>query len=255
MWEVVSGRERDRFTGHAGFAMGLAYSPDGTLLVTGGTDRTALVWDVSGLRTADQKKADFTREDVDRFWADLADADAGKAFGAMKVLRANSTPAVSLLKERLRPVAASDPKKIARLIADLDQEDFTARESATKQLSELGELAEPALRAALNDTPSGEKRRRIDDLLKRLDPSNFPEVLRGVRARRGAGKPRHARGAAGVANLGPRCCRGPPNARGQGGPGAPEEVAKFTARRRSWDNRRTSVFGRRAARPGPATRR
>jgi RNA polymerase sigma factor (sigma-70 family) len=182
VWEVASSRERTRFKGHAGFVTVSAYSPDGTLLVTGGTDRTALVWDVFGLRTSDQKKADFTREDVDRFWADLADADAGKAFGVMKVLRANSTPAVSLLKERLRPVAASDPKKIARLIADLDQEDFTARESATKQLSELGELAEPALRAALNDKPSAEKRRRIDDLLKRLDPSNFPEVLRGVRA-------------------------------------------------------------------------
>ena len=65
-----------------------------------GTDRTALVWDVFGLRTLDQKKVDFTREDVDRFWADLVDADAGKAFGVMKVLRANSTPAVSLLKER-----------------------------------------------------------------------------------------------------------------------------------------------------------
>jgi WD40 repeat protein len=186
VWEVASGRERTRrFRAHAGFVMVLAYSPDGTLLVTGGTDRTALVWDLFDLRTSDQKKADFTREDVDRLWADLADADAGKAFGAMKVLRANGTPAVSLLKERLRPVAATDPAKIAkiaRLITDLDQNAFTARESATKQLSELGELAEPALRAALNDKPSAEKRRRVDDLLKRLDPSNSPEVLRGLRA-------------------------------------------------------------------------
>ena len=34
------------FKGHAGFVTVSAYSPDGTLLVTGGTDRTALVWDV-----------------------------------------------------------------------------------------------------------------------------------------------------------------------------------------------------------------
>ncbi len=160
----------------------LAYSPDGTLLVTGGTDRIALVWDLFGLRTWDQKKAEFTREDVDRLWAELADADAGKAFRAMKVLRANGAQAERFLKERLRPAAASDPKKIARLIADLDQDDFAARESATKQLSELGDLAEPALRAALNDKPSADKRRRLDELLKRLDPSNSPELLRGVRA-------------------------------------------------------------------------
>jgi WD40 repeat protein len=181
VWEVASGRERTHFEwAHHGFVMVSAYSPDGTLLVTGGTDRNALVWDLFGLRTSNQKKADFTREDVDRLWADLADADARKAFGAMKVLRANGAQAERFLKERLRPAAASDPKQIARLIADLDQDDFTARESATKQLSELGDLAESALRAGLNDKPSAEKRRRVEDLLKRLDVSI--ELLRGVRA-------------------------------------------------------------------------
>jgi RNA polymerase sigma factor (sigma-70 family) len=180
IWEVVSGRERARFTGHAGFAMGLAYSPDGALLVTGGTDRTALVWDVSGLRTSDGKPADLTRADADRLWAELADADAGKAFRAMQALRANGTQAVRLLQERLRPVAGADPQKIKRLVADLDKDDFAARDSATKQLTQLGDLAEPALRAALNDKASLEMHRRVNDLLKRLD--ELPELLRGVRA-------------------------------------------------------------------------
>jgi RNA polymerase sigma factor (sigma-70 family) len=184
VWEVASGRERTHFDRpNAGFVMALAYSPDGTLLVTGATDRIAMVWDLFGLRTSDQKNADFTREDVDRLWADLADADAGKAFRAMKVLRTNGAQAEKFLKVRLRPAAAaSDPKKIARLIADLDQGKFPARESATKELSELGELAEPALRAALNDNPSAEKRRRVEGLLNRLDPSNSPELLRCMRA-------------------------------------------------------------------------
>jgi len=183
VWEVASGRERTHFhRAHDGFVMALAYSPDGTVLLTGGTDRTALLWDLFGLRTSDQKKADFTRADADSLWAALADTDAGKAFGAMKVLRANGTPAVRLLKERLHPVAATDSAKIARLIADLDRDDFAARDSATKQLSELGDLAELALRAALNDKPSAEKRRRVENLLTRLDPSVSPELLRGVRA-------------------------------------------------------------------------
>jgi hypothetical protein len=160
----------------------LAYSPDGTLLVTGGSDRTALVWDLFGLHTADHKTGGFTRADADRLWSDLGDADAARAFGAMKVLRANGMPAVSLLKERLRPAPAFDAKKIARLIADLDRDDFATRESATKQLSELSDLAESALRAAQNDKLSLEKRRRVEDLLKRLDASVSPELLRGVRA-------------------------------------------------------------------------
>src|SRR5262249_35117730 len=85
LWEVVSGRERASFTGHAGFVMASAYSPDGTLLVTGGTDRRALVWDLFGLHTADRKTGGFTRADADRLWADLGDADAAKVFRAMKV--------------------------------------------------------------------------------------------------------------------------------------------------------------------------
>jgi HEAT repeat protein len=85
-------------------------------------------------------------------------------------------------KERLRPAAGSDPAKIARLIADLDQDDFTIRESAMKQLSDLGDLAEPALCAALTDRPSVEKRRRVENLLNRLDGVNSPDLRRGVRA-------------------------------------------------------------------------
>jgi hypothetical protein len=179
---VVSGRERDRFKGHASFVMTSAYSPDGTLLVTGGTDRTALVWDLLGLRTEGGKGAELTRADADRLWADLGDSDAGKAFRALKVLRANGAAAVSLLKERLRPAAAFDAKKIAPLLADLDGDDFAKRASATKQLAELGDLAETALGAALNDKASLEKRRRVEDLLKRIDASASPELLRGVRA-------------------------------------------------------------------------
>jgi hypothetical protein len=182
VWEVVTGRARARFEGHAGFMMAAAYSPDGTLLVTGGTDRTALLWDVLGLHTPGHQGAKLTPADADRLWADLGDSDAGKAFRAMKVLRANGTPAVRLLKERLRLAPAFDAKKIARLIADLDRDDFATRTSATKQLVELGDLAEPALCAALNDKASLEKRRRVEDLLKRLDASASPELLRGVRA-------------------------------------------------------------------------
>ena len=44
----------------------------------------------------------------------------------------------------------------------------------------MGDIAEAALRAALNANSSAEKRRRVEDLLKRLDASE--ELLRGMRA-------------------------------------------------------------------------
>jgi hypothetical protein len=181
LWEVASGRERARFTGHVGVPLGLAYSPDGSLLVSGGTDHVALVWDVFGQRTAGRNRGDFTREDGDRLWTALADADARRAFGALQTLLANGTQAVKLLKDRLRRAAAADPEKIARLIADLDHEAFAAREEAANQLLKLGDLAEPALRAALRAKPSPEVRRRVELLLAELASSRSPELLRGVR--------------------------------------------------------------------------
>jgi hypothetical protein len=62
-----------------------------------------------------------------------------------------------------------------------DRDDFATGKSATKQLSELADRAEPALRTALKDKSAAEKRRRAEDLLKRLDASASPELLRGVR--------------------------------------------------------------------------
>jgi hypothetical protein len=57
------------------------------------------------------------------------------------------------------------------------------REKARRELAELGELAEPALRQALSDKPSLEARRRIQALLDNLRaPVTRPELLRSLRA-------------------------------------------------------------------------
>lgn len=182
VWEVASGRERARFVGHTGVPLGLAYSPDGSLLASGSTDHTALVWDVLGRHAAGRKKADLSPADADRLWADLADADARRAYPALQTLLAAGEPAVALLQARLHAVAAPDADKVALLIADLENERFAARENATKELRELGDVAEASLRKALDGKPSPEKRRRVEDLLARLDAARAPALLRAVRA-------------------------------------------------------------------------
>jgi hypothetical protein len=60
------------------------------------------------------------------------------------------------------------PARLARLIAGLDDDDFPAREQAQRELGELGDLAEDALRQALAGRPSFEVQRRIRELLERL---------------------------------------------------------------------------------------
>ena len=50
MWDVESGGELVTLTGHTDSVWGVAFSPDGTLLATASTDRTATVWDVESRR-------------------------------------------------------------------------------------------------------------------------------------------------------------------------------------------------------------
>src|SRR5262249_12378835 len=96
-------------------------------------------------------------------------------------LSAAPRSAIPFLNDHLRPVDA-DPK-VEQFIADLDSEDYQVRTAATKQLRNLGDLAEPALRRTLAGNPSAEARRRVEQLLEKLkELTPPPEILRAMRA-------------------------------------------------------------------------
>jgi hypothetical protein len=76
-----------------------------------------------------------------------------------------------------------DERGIARLVRDLDSDDFVTRENAAKQLDRLGQQAVPALRQALSGSPSLEARRRAEGLLEKWQPLVLKgDGLRLVRA-------------------------------------------------------------------------
>jgi WD40 repeat protein len=178
LWEVMTGQERARLAGHEGPVSALAFTADGTRLISGGSDTTALVWDLTALgRPARPPAAD----ELPGLWADLIGDDGSRTFRAIAALAASSDRALSLMKEKVRPVAAPEPGRLARLVADLDDNDFTVRERATRELEGLGELAAPALEAALKKNPSAEFRRRAEPL---LDGLTEPSVAQrpGIRA-------------------------------------------------------------------------
>jgi hypothetical protein len=82
-----------------------------------------------------------------------------------------------LLAERLKP-APIDPAlgaKVQKLVAQMDDDLFSAREHASQQAAELGEAAEPFLQEALKTTISAEARHRIRRLL--ADIAGKPMVL------------------------------------------------------------------------------
>jgi WD40 repeat protein len=183
LWEVATGKELRCFKGHQGDIYALAFSLDGRMLASTSADATTLVWDVSGAQPEEPRPAKLSPKELDALWDDLASADAAKAFRAIGLLSSVPAQSVPLLHERLGPVAAPDPEKVAKLIADLDSAQFTVREKATKELEALDELAGPFLRKALEGDPPPELRKRARELLDRIEAGGFsPEGLRAWRA-------------------------------------------------------------------------
>jgi hypothetical protein len=122
--------------------------------------------------------------DLGPLWDDLAARDPLRADLAVWRLAGGRPRTVALLRERLRPPPALPPKRIARLINDLDSDDFDTRERASAELARALESAAPALRRARSAGPSLELRRRIDRLLAELSPPRTPEHRRRLRALR-----------------------------------------------------------------------
>jgi hypothetical protein len=180
LWEVATGKERWRYEGHLGPVVKLAFSADGRRLASAGGDTSALVWSVMGRQRPD---VTLDRQRLEALWGDLAGADAVRAWRAACTLAVAPELTPPWVRDHLRPASADDARRIARLVADLDSAAFAARQRAARELEKLGELAEPALRQALDGRPSAEVRRQAERLLANLGgPVQSPEVLRGLRA-------------------------------------------------------------------------
>jgi RNA polymerase sigma factor (sigma-70 family) len=180
VWDLRRGRELTRFRGFNTEVHGLCFSPDSRLLLSGLASTELLVWEVPAGKQGKTKPLDAAG--TARAWADLA-GEPRKAFAARRALAESPAAAVSLLRERLKPVRPADPARVQRLLAALDSKSFAAREKARKELEELGDSAAAALEKALEEKPSLESRRRILALLQRLRrPVADAETRRGLRA-------------------------------------------------------------------------
>jgi RNA polymerase sigma factor (sigma-70 family) len=179
LWELASKQQRHSFNGHERMVWSLAFSPDGRRLAASSVDAPVYVWDVAG--TLEQPRRKLSATDLKRCWADLASTDAACAFRAVRLLDSAPDQAVPLLRERLKPVAPADPRRVRELLAALDNDQFAERRRAVAELEKLADRCRPALRQALGKSPSAQARQSLRQILGQMK-TEAPEQLRLVRA-------------------------------------------------------------------------
>jgi hypothetical protein len=186
LWEVATGKEVYRLAQHGVLAGApqqeeitcLAFLHSDGALATGMRDGTILVW---GLAPKTQNGKELSSQELDGLWNNLASEDAAKTYRAIQLLAGAPEQAIPFVKERIEPASEIDAKRVERLLADLDSEDFSVRDAASKELAQLGDRAEPLLRRALDGQPSVELRTRLESLLSSPQAPS-PATLRTLRA-------------------------------------------------------------------------
>ncbi|HKB38761.1 MAG TPA: hypothetical protein VKD72_20125, partial [Gemmataceae bacterium] len=171
LWDVVAGKVRATLRGHRGHVRSLAFSPDSRRLASGASDTVAYVWDVTGPAAAER----LDEKVLDGLWSDLHSPESVRAFRAVCRLAGDPERSVPFLRQRLL-YPPEEARRIARLIAGLDDQSFRVRQSSSQQLARLGARAGPALLSARKDRPTLEMARRIDELLKQLPPGDIPSL-------------------------------------------------------------------------------
>ncbi len=191
VWDVATGKQVAHFEGHGADVTSLAFAPDGSTLVSGTWDGTVLVWDVRSLPRL--PRPGVPAGSLDALWRDLASADARKAHQAIWALIGAPDRTVPFIAEHLTPAPTIRRERTARLLADLDNDQFTVREAAFRELTHLGPLVQSDVEQALRHRPSPEARKRLEALLSDMTGlAHSPEdrqVARAVQVLERIGKP------------------------------------------------------------------
>jgi hypothetical protein len=101
-------------------------------------------------------------------WYDLAGDDPARLARAAVILGRSPTEAVAFFKRNLRPVKM-DAKLLRTLVAELDNDDSSARAAAQEELEYFGKYVRDDLKKTLVVAPSAEVRKRIQQLIERID--------------------------------------------------------------------------------------
>src|SRR5262249_17893219 len=132
---ITGGRRAEAFGSRAVDAC--RFRPDGKTLVIATRPGPVEIWDLPGPRVEAWDPAQ-----ADGAWAAMADADAAKAFAAIRRLQVLPADAAAFLKARVRVPDGPTAEWVAERIKALDAPLYRDREKATADLARVGAVIE-----------------------------------------------------------------------------------------------------------------
>jgi WD40 repeat protein len=180
VWDVATGDPVVTFDRHDGFVTGLAWSRDGNRLASSATDGTVLVWEVPAKAGGTPEAVVAGFEEAFRL---LGATDPASAQRGMELLYRSPAETPKQCSDRIAVPAAAVMGRIDKLIANLDDEEFSVRSAAVKELDAIGGEASSYLRTAIEKSPSAEVRKLAGEVLTRIETSPpKADDLRALRA-------------------------------------------------------------------------
>jgi hypothetical protein len=183
LWEAFSGLQVAAFGGHQGPVTALALLKNGREIFSGSTDTSILLWDSTGLSpNGVLPQLTMGQPELIAAWVELASEQASRGHHALWQAVASAKEGVPFLGSQLYLL---DPKKVDKLFADLNSEQYRVRTDATKELEKYGIWMKGRLLAMHKNPPTLEVQRRVDQMLAKLDvPGSLSLEQERLRVRR-----------------------------------------------------------------------
>jgi WD40 repeat protein len=190
IWDIGTGKEALKLAMPKGIVphptwspvTSLAFVPGKNQLVTGMADGTLLIWDMAQLYREPIAGPPLDAESLRRLWDTLQGDDARSAFQAQASLAASPRQSIPFMMDQLPPARSAGTKRVEKLIADLENEEFSVRDKVAKELAKMAEQIEPLLKKAKESNPSPEVQRRIGAILNAPHAPPSGDRLRALRA-------------------------------------------------------------------------
>jgi WD40 repeat protein len=176
-FEVATGEQRAWVQGH----WPISVSKNGRLFVCK-AENAIFVWDVTGRNNGGVLDATpLKEEELVKAWTALG-GNAYQAYAAIYRLAGVPGQALPFLEKQLKLVTPLDPKRVEKLLIQLNSKVTVEREQAFAELPKYGQWALREVKAALEKKQGPEMRGRLEDLVPLIrDYPAFAEQTQAMR--------------------------------------------------------------------------